>query len=160
MISKSVVAAGMIVVSNIALFLVIHQISRPLSVGLYSPAMGFTRSPVTIEEIPTYLASLEAMKDLPDDSLIQLKFYSMESGHRRWDKSYVIRTGIVEGSIPDADLDILLDSKYIPELNGGLCPVIQKARVNKDMGFMLNKKAATLLWKYREMLKYKACFGF
>lgn len=157
---KTGIVVALIVACNAVLFTVISYMSRPISAGLYGPAKGFANSPITTENLPAYLTSLEAMKDLPDDTAIQVKFYSAKSGERMWGKSFVIRRWIAEGDTPDADLEVLLDAKYIPELGGGLCPAMQKARANRDMGLNLKKNAATLLWKYRDMLKYKSCFGF
>ncbi|MDD5628176.1 MAG: hypothetical protein PHU21_03865 [Elusimicrobia bacterium] len=157
---KAGIAAILVVASNVLFLAVVFHLSRCRSAGMTGPAWGATGAVVTRQSLPAYLEGLAAMKDLPDDANIQLRFYRSASGMRVQENSYVIRKGVAGGEALDADLEVLLDSKYIPELGAGLCPAIRKARANRDMGFNIRKNSAALLWKYRGVLKYKDCFGF
>lgn len=114
---------------------------------------------ITKENFPLYLENSQLVKDLPEDAIISLKFYNFNSGERQWEEAYIITKGKVQkGSSDNPDLEIIIHSKYIPEL-GNLCQAVKNAKANGDLAFWSNINTAKFLWKYRSMLKYKECFG-
>jgi len=153
---KAVLVMLGIVTVNSALFLAVVFLSKSRPTETARRFEGL----VTWENLPAFLESQEAMQDLPGDAAVGLKFYSSTAGARRWDRSFVIRRRVSEGEAPDLDLEVSMDSKYIPQLGQGLCQAVQKARAHGEMGVGLKAGAAELLWKYRGMLKHKSCFGY
>ena len=115
---------------------------------------------ITKEEIPGYLEKQNFIKELPGDALLALRLYNFDSGEREWDAEYVIRKGDVEmGSLEEVDAEILLHSKYLQGLAGGLCFTVDKASKNGDLGVELKIGKTAFMWKYRSMMDYKSCFG-
>ena len=115
---------------------------------------------VTRESLASYLPNLELIKDLPKDASILLKLYSMKNGERVWEESYVIGKGkVYKDKSENADAVISLDSKYVSQL-WAFCSTLQKALNNGEASFELKKSQASLLWKYKGVLKYKSCFGW
>ncbi|GBE20048.1 MAG TPA: hypothetical protein ENG87_04475 [Candidatus Pacearchaeota archaeon] len=115
---------------------------------------------VTKENFPVYLENQEIVKDLPKNAVISLRFYNFDSGEREWEESYVIeKESVKKGEIGDADIEIIVHSKYIPQL-GNFCSAIQNANKNGDFGYEYNLGKTRLLWKYKSMIRYKDCFGF
>ena len=88
--------------------------------------------------------------------------YNFDTGVRQWEKSYVITKGNVEEVNAQnldenkLDLEIIINSKYA--LSAEFCTAIKQARANNDFGYELKASKASLLWKYRGMMKYKNCF--
>ena len=115
---------------------------------------------VTKENMPSYLANQQVIKDLPSDAKILLKLYSGDgSGNKIWEESYSITKGKVTlGTVDSPDITINLDSVEVPDL-GNFCGAIQKAKAAGNVGFELGLGKASLLWKYGGMMKYKSCFG-
>ncbi|MBI5239886.1 MAG: hypothetical protein HY926_05400 [Elusimicrobia bacterium] len=157
---KPAIAAILMLAVNAAFLLGVLLASRPQEPGFSGPEWGVTGGAVRAEDIPGYLAGLAAMRSLPEDAAIQLRFYRAAPGMRVQEKSYVIGRDVAEGEAPDADLEVLLDARYVAELGGGICPAIQRARAEKGLEFKVRKNAGALLWKYRDIARYKACFGF
>ncbi|HRZ85576.1 MAG TPA: hypothetical protein P5277_02240 [Candidatus Paceibacterota bacterium] len=117
-----------------------------------------TSKPAEIK-LEKYLASQPIINDLPNNGLIVLKFYGSED-KTVIDKSYILeKNSVKEGSSNNADIVILVNSKYIGEIKNGLCETVKKANVNGDISVELNMKYSTLMWKYKSLLKYKDCFG-
>lgn len=101
------------------------------------------------------------VRDLPADAVLQLKFYNYDSGSQEWEKSFVMKRGlVVDGSVDGADIVLSLNSKYLNELtNKNFCDVIKKANSNGDLGFESSLSTAGLAWKFKSVMKYKDCFG-
>lgn len=100
------------------------------------------------------LSSSEMVSDIPEKAGVQLRFFKFENGQRVWQDGFNLGKG-------DLDVYLSIDSKYIGELkNKDLCDVIKEANRNGDVGFYSEKNQASLLWKYKGMLKYRECFGF
>ena len=102
------------------------------------------------------------VQDLPENSVVLLRFYNFNSGEREWEKSYVMKTGeAIEGYVDNADLTIIIHSKYLEQLtNKNFCEIVQTAKRNGDFGTESGLSNAALLWKFKSMLKYRDCFGF
>ena len=102
------------------------------------------------------------IQELPKDALISLRLYNFDTGVRQWEKSYVITKGNVEEVNAQnldenkLDLEIIINSKYA--LSAEFCTAIKQARANNDFGYELKASKASLLWKYRGMMKYNNCF--
>jgi len=102
------------------------------------------------------------VQDLPKDSKIVLRFYNFNSGQREWEKSYIMTKGNVEeGYTDDADLVVIMHSRYLQGLtNKNFCSAVQIAQKNGDFGTESELSKATLLWKFKSMMKYRECFGY
>lgn len=101
------------------------------------------------------------VKDLPDDISIALEFYNFDSGDREIEKSFILRKNeVVEGSLDDAEVVMLIHSKYLEEwTNRNFCSVMKKANNNGDMGYETDLGSVELAWKFKGLTKYKDCFG-
>jgi hypothetical protein len=116
---------------------------------------------ITYENIEEELPKHYVIRELPEDGILLLRFYNFDSGEREWEKSYIIRKGIMgEGYSEDVDLVLYIYSGYIEELNNrNFCEVIKKANANGDLGYEIKMSSLGFGWKYRGMNKYKECFG-
>lgn len=114
---------------------------------------------ITKENLPDFFESQGFVKDLPSDGVVLVKLYSFETGERVYEESYVIRKGSVEkGTVDNADMTILLSSKYVSQL-GDFCQAVKNAKQNGDIGFETSMGKVALAWKYKSMTQYKDCFG-
>jgi hypothetical protein len=106
-------------------------------------------------------SSSKIVRELPKDAEITLSFYNFNTGYREWEKSYTIRKGeVVDGKSEDADMDIVIHSKYLKPLNSNnFCEVMQEARNNEDFAAYLKISETSFLWKYKGMMKYRKCFA-
>ncbi|MFA6023482.1 MAG: hypothetical protein WC781_05325 [Candidatus Pacearchaeota archaeon] len=115
---------------------------------------------ITKENLPSYIASQQIVKDLPAHAIISLRFYNYNSGERQWENSYIItRNSVVEGTSENPDIELTMASLYIPEFKNGFCSTIAKADANKDLGINMLKSKMELTWKYKGLMKYKSCLG-
>jgi hypothetical protein len=134
-----------------------HDNSQPA----LNNTLNITSTNTTKENIASYLENQQIVKDLPKDAILCLKFYDFDSGERKWEDSYIIKKQSVQkGEADNADITILLHSKYIPEIGKGFCQAIQKAKNNNDFGTEFFLSTAQLLWKYKSMMSYRNCLGF
>jgi len=132
-----------------------------LNISSNQTAYAVKATPVTYENIENVLSGNSMIKILPENSAISLKFYNFNTGGRVWEKSYVLRKGLVEeGTATNPDITLSMHSKYFNELTDqNLCSTIKNAKSNNDLGTEMHISYAALLWKYRNVLKYKDCFG-
>lgn len=116
---------------------------------------------ITYNNIENVLSGNSIVKVLPEDAQIILRFYNFNTGSRVWEKSYILKKGIVEeGAATNPDMSLSIHSKYLNEMTDqNLCIIIKKAKNNNDLGVEVYISQAALLWKYRSILKYKDCFG-
>ena len=114
---------------------------------------------VTKENLPQFLNSISIIDDLPENGEIELRLFNFNSGERSWEETYVMKQGgAYQGNAENPDVIILLHSKYVTEL-GNICPTLQQANRNGDLGFEFHDSTASLLWKYKKIVKYKDCLG-
>ena len=60
----------------------------------------------------------------------------------------------------DTGLEIILNSKYIDDMNNKeICSVIKNAKEKGDVGVRTEYSSSKIMWKYRGMLKHRDCFG-
>ena len=111
------------------------------------------------QNLAQYLEKQSLVRDLPDDSVILLKFYNFHTGAREWEESYVIENNNVKKSTSkNPDIIIWMASEYIPELNN-LYKTMKKAKANNDIGYSLEISRVGFMWRYRSMFGYRDCFG-
>ena len=130
-----------------------------------SPETSTNSNPVKIYSVPNYpqliskLSSDPIVNNLPNDAIIELKFYNFNTGQRTWEKSYILKKdSIQEGTAQEKDFKILIHSKYVNEIkNKDLCTVAKQAKTNGDFGVESNLSELTLMWKYKSMLEYQDC---
>jgi len=120
-----------------------------------------TQIVVTKDNLPQYLSSQSIVKDLPKDGKILLKLYNFNSGERQWEESYLITKGsVIKTNEEDADVAILIDSKYIGEFGSkGFCNALKEANQNGDLGSEMKISEVAFMWKYAGIIKYKSCIG-
>ncbi|MFA4960493.1 MAG: hypothetical protein WC548_02410 [Candidatus Pacearchaeota archaeon] len=106
------------------------------------------------------MSDQEIVKDVPSNGAISLRFYHFTEDCRIWDKSYILTNGEIKDSTGESDIQIIVDSKYADKISASnFCDVLKEARNNGDFGQDSTESMASLLWKYRSMLKYKDCLG-
>jgi hypothetical protein len=103
----------------------------------------------------------EMIKNLPKNAVLKLQFYNYNSGQRTWKKSYNLKKNYVQEGNEEGDIQIIVHSKYVKELkNKDLCEVLMNAKMNGDFEIETKLSQGALIWKYRNMLKYRNCLGF
>ncbi len=100
---------------------------------------------------PTYLETHPAIESMPKSSSIDIVIgnnnYEIEG-----------RNVYINNNEVDSDIKVILPENYesiIGEL--GLCEAIRKANSDNDLKIELYTNKATLLLKYRKLLKYGEC---
>lgn len=100
--------------------------------------------------------------DVPEKGKISLRFFHFTEGCRIYDKSYILSNGQIIESGGSADIYVTLASSYVDKIDEtNFCDIVKEARANDDLGQWINEDIgeATLLWRYKSMLKYKECLG-
>jgi hypothetical protein len=108
------------------------------------------------------MAEQPLVKDVPSKGKISLRFFHFTEGCRLWDKSYIISDGKITATNSDADIYITLSSDYVDKITAtNFCDIIKEAREKDDLGQWTAEglSEATLLWRYKGMLKYADCLG-
>ena len=158
------------IIRSVVIFsiLIVVALIAYYSLGLQGPAenqnyqtsYAVKATPITYENIEDVLSGNDMIKRLPENSEVSLKFYNFNTGSRVWEKSYVLKKGLVEeGASINSDITLSVHSKYFNELTDqNLCSTIKKAKNNNDLATEIHISYAALLWKYRSALKYKDCF--
>lgn len=150
----------------------IFSVKSYLSVNVENPSTSGENKPSSVQkqtassgtskiDIVSYLESNELIKKLPDDAVILLRFYNFNTGEREWENSYILkRSSVVEGLVDNADITLVMKSKYLSDLaTKDFCTVIKTAKANDDLGVWTDELTVSLLWKFRSVLSYKECFG-
>jgi len=112
------------------------------------------------QKVYTSVMSTEFVKDVPEKYPIAITFFSFENGQR------IIRDSFLVGkdqflSEGEPEIFLALHSKYISELTPeNFCDSIKKANKAGDLAFDSDSNKASLLIKYRSMVKHRDCFGF
>jgi|APSaa5957512622_1039677.scaffolds.fasta_scaffold43938_2 hypothetical protein len=115
---------------------------------------------VTKQNLAMFLQGTNLVQEMHKNAEIQLNLYNFNTGSREWEETYVIKKAqVYQGTAEDPDVVAILSSDYIEGL-GNLCPTMQTANTKGDFGLEYKKNTASLLWKYKGMMKYKPCFGF
>jgi len=99
----------------------------------------------------TYLSSSQIVEDLPKKAVISLQI---------GDDYYVVEKGSIRsGRASDPDISIALPVEYVRYIPEGLCSIIERAEHNGELWIEEHSSTASLLWKYKSMLKYRDCLG-
>lgn len=124
-----------------------------------APIVYGVAAPLDFDNFENLANENSMIKDLPEDSIIQIDFYNFNSGERIWEDSYVItKEGISKGTTSDAQIKIILHSKYLTVLNeDNFCKVVKRASSNGDLGYETGLSSIELAWKFKSMMKYKDC---
>jgi hypothetical protein len=102
----------------------------------------------------------QIVKDVPESGSISLRFFHFTDGCRIYDKSYIISDGKITEGGGKADIYVILRSDYAEKITGSnFCDVVKQSRDNGDLGQWSEIGEATLLWRYKGMLKYRECLG-
>jgi hypothetical protein len=128
------------------------------------PSQPVIYEPATEEDyqrLEEILPQNEIIQKLPDNAKIILKFYNFDTGERSWEKSYILTKGNAEqGSANDADMDLIMHSKYLSKLTASnFCNIIKSAKANGDFASDLKISKTSLLWKYKSIMSYRDCLG-
>lgn len=106
------------------------------------------------------LLKSEIIKDLPKGAVLELSFYNFDFGERVWEKTYVLKKDSVEEGTEQSDIQIIMHSKYVRDFkHKSLCGVVIDARNQGDLGIETELTQSALMWKYKNMLKYRDCLG-
>lgn len=124
----------------------IYNLLKP--VGIYE-VKGIN---LTQEGFSEYLEEHILIKELPSSADILLKL----NGY-----SYSLGQGVVEESPnSEADLEISIPEDFIEKIGEeGLCSVIGEGLNSGEIEVETELSESELVWKYRDVLKYRECFG-
>jgi len=133
-----------------------HQKENLIGNSVSVPAI-----PINYNNFEKEMSENYVIQALPDNAKIALKFYNFNSGQRQWENSFILnRANVTGGILQNPDITLSLSSQYLKELtNTNFCQIIQKANKNGDLGMEFNLSGASLAWKYKNVLKYRSCFG-
>jgi len=116
---------------------------------------------VSYEEVRQIILANQMIKDMPEKAALLLRFYNFNTGERTWEQSFILRTNSVEPGVTEADITIVIHSKYKNYINpNNLCNIIKTAKANDDLGIWTELSTTKLLWKFKSMTKYRDCLGF
>ncbi len=102
----------------------------------------------------------QIVKDVPKAGKISLRFYHFAENCRIWDKSYILSDGKITEGGGESDIQLWIASSYVDRItNSNFCDIIKEARASGALGQDATAGEATLLWRYKSMLKYKECLG-
>ncbi len=92
------------------------------------------------------------VQEIPESGIIQLYL---------GDLTYIVRKGSVQpGMALNPDIVIRLPESYLEIMSAyGPCSAFATARQRGELGIETGASASSLSWKYRNLLKYRACFG-
>ena len=107
---------------------------------------------LTKEGFGNYLEEHLLIKELPENSDISLKL----NGY-----SYSLSQGVVEESPnSEVDLEISIPEDLIEKIGEeGLCSVMGEGLDSGEIEVETELSESELVWKYRDVLKYRECFG-
>lgn len=145
---KSLVA---LIVALFVFTLVVFIIALTFGPAFSGNAVKGTAQPIllTAENFPLYLQGTLA-PDLPKNSKVSVSVA---------DKDYSITGNSVKAEqIQDADVSIDLPESYLDKQYNGICDLLRDIAKNGDVGVETSLSNAELLWKYRSLLRYRACF--
>ncbi len=116
---------------------------------------------IDYDNLASFLSRNAAIKDIPDDTKILLRFYNFDTGVRSYEKTFTLKRGLVtEGTTENPELYIDIHSKYLNDWNSGnFCQIMTRAKNNGDMGITSDLSVTKLLWKFKGMSDHKSCFG-
>ena len=114
---------------------------------------------LTTEKLPIYLKNHQFVKELPKNTEIKLTVGKNE---------YIISKGEVEQilnetknakqEMEEVDIDIEIPEEYVKRIGEvGLCQTAGEIVENKDAKIETNLSESELLWKYKNLIKYKNC---
>lgn len=92
------------------------------------------------------------VQEIPESGIIQLYL---------GDLTYIVRKGSVQpGTALNPDIVIRLPESYLEIMSAsGPCAAFATARQRGELGIETEASASSLSWKYRNLLKYRSCFG-
>ncbi|OGJ20570.1 hypothetical protein A3K73_05290 [Candidatus Pacearchaeota archaeon RBG_13_36_9] len=112
------------------------------------------------DRLKNVMQEQQIVKDVPSAGKISLKFYHFAEGCRIWDKSYILSDGKITEGGGESDIQLWIASSYVDRITEtNFCDIIKEARASGDLGQDATAGEATLLWRYKSMLKYRECLG-
>jgi hypothetical protein len=128
-----------------------------------SPPSNPQPSQPTTINIKQYILQTQLIKDLPEERVIQLRFYDYGQGSEMlWKNSYILTTNnVADGVTNEYDIALWVPTRYIQYLpSKGLCGTIQMAKANEELSIRTELSKTTLLWRFRSMTEHRDCLGF
>ncbi len=114
------------------------------------------------DRLRTVMQNQPLVLDVPSKGRISLRFFHFTEGCRIYDKSYIISDGQIAEGGGSADIYVTLASSYVDRIDEtNFCDIVKEARANDGLGQWTDEDVgeATLLWRYKGMLKYRECLG-
>jgi len=154
----------LLIVGFVLLILVVLFVNKSLTGNILfstdQQQMQVNLDGLTKDNFIQYVQQQKLFSELPKDSVISLRLYNFDKGYREWEKSYVIAEGsIKEGEVQNRDFDLILASKYYPDIAKDICGGIKKANDNGDFAADMKISLVSAMWKYKSVIRYKSCFG-
>lgn len=132
-------------------------VSTTPSTGTPTPTIKINASNFESEVAKNYVIAA-----LPSDAILSLRLYHYtDAGQIVYDRDYTIMKSYVKTGLADnADITLGIPTSYLASLtNKNFCSIIQKSKNDGSLIVDSSLSAVSLAWKFRDVLKYKSCFG-
>jgi len=136
-----------------------------LNFGISGKVIGFENSKTQLlesrSEMSKIISESSFIKDMPEKGFILIKLIEENK-----EESYIIIGKSLKmleeqsNSGESPDMMINLDLTGIEYKGRDLCEVAKEANEKEKISFKTNRESISLLWKYRNMLKYRGCIGY
>jgi len=103
----------------------------------------------------------EVLQVFPKNTEVLIQFSSEKEGELTVEKSYVIKGNILnETQTSSSEVIVTLDEKYLSLLEAeDVCSIAQEIYKNNAYTYETTLNKAELLWKFRNLLRYRDCLG-
>ena len=104
------------------------------------------------EGFSDYLEEHILVQELPKDANVKIKID---------DTSYSVSQGVVkEMEVENQDIEIIISENYLSKIGEeGLCEVMDEGLESGEIVVKTALSESDLAWKYRNVVKYRECFG-
>lgn len=103
----------------------------------------------------------EIVQKLPKEGNIEITFFNRLKGYWEAEKTYTLtKNNVKEGSSANSDIKIVMNSRWLSELNeNNFCDIVKEAKANQEFDAQSSLSKLGLLWKYKSIVNYRDCLG-
>ena len=157
---KLIISGIVLLVVIVGIYFIFFNSEETSSSGDNQQLRYVSLSQTQVEIVFYSIMSSDFIQDVPESHPIAITFYTFEGNEKVVQDSFLLGEGqlLQEG---EPEIYIGIPSKYIDGVEEkGLCDTMKEAVNNGEITFYSESNQASLLLKYRGMLKYRDCFGF
>jgi len=165
----ALIIAGVVAGGAAVYTIYLHEPDTPGSSGPSAPstpsrcyyvAQNDTYVKPDFDRLKQVMQNQPIVLDVPEKGKISLRFFHFTDGCRIWDKSYILSNGQITENSENGDIQVWIHSSYVDSVDeSNFCDMVKEARNNGDLAQWSEIGEATLLWRYKSMLKYRECLG-